>query len=475
MAVTSLWGISGNFNNLKNVVSYVNNPEKITDTANYANLHQIDGVNQYAANELKTEKREFVSCLNLSGADSAAREMWDTKEFWQEVTGQNIKTGGRLCYHGYQSFAAGEVDAKTAHEIGIKMARELWGDRFQVVVATHCNTGHYHNHFVINSVSDVDGNKFYNSKEDYRKMRETSDRLCREYGLSVIEKATGKRRSRGEWEAEKDGRPTIRSVIRRDIDSAIANSASPNRFYAEMRNLGYIIITKTKDGGKLKHPKLIPSGGERAYRFDNLDPDGNYTLEKIFERIRSGKERNGKWDDTKQPYYGYYTLSRKYKGIPSVLFGYVFHLHIIAYRPVNRFPVPPYVRESVKYVNRFIEQGNLTAREHIVTYDDLNRYREKLKAEISALAGERTLLAREITKLAKGGGNAEKLDLSRKRREEVNEKIGKLRHDLKLCDEIAERTERIAEQEKILRQQEEKLQKGDDLNERGNRSGREPR
>lgn len=65
--------------------------------------------------------------------------------------------------------------------------RSCGGGRFEVVVATHCNTGHYHNHFVINSVSWVDGKKFYNSPADYARMREVSDRLCREYAISVIE------------------------------------------------------------------------------------------------------------------------------------------------------------------------------------------------------------------------------------------------------------------------------------------------
>ena len=106
------------------------------------------------------------------------------------------KEDGRVCYHGYQSFKADEVDANTAHNIGVALARELWGDRFQVVIATHCNTGHYHNHFVINSVSDVDGLKFYNSPEDYRHMREVSDRLCREARISVIENPDGKRKRR---------------------------------------------------------------------------------------------------------------------------------------------------------------------------------------------------------------------------------------------------------------------------------------
>ena len=100
--------------------------------------------------------------------------------------------GGRVCFHGYQSFQADEVTAEIAHQIGVKLAQELWGDRFEVVVATHCNTGHYHNHFVLNSVSFADGLKFDNTPADYARMREVSDRLCREYAISVIENPGGR-------------------------------------------------------------------------------------------------------------------------------------------------------------------------------------------------------------------------------------------------------------------------------------------
>ena len=119
---------------------------------------------------MKTEKRAYVTCLNLHSEETAAQEFMETKRLMHNE-------GGRSCYHGYQSFKADEVDASTAHSIGVALAQELWGDRFQVVIATHCNTGHYHNHFVINSVSDVDGKKFYNSPADYRRMRAVSDRL----------------------------------------------------------------------------------------------------------------------------------------------------------------------------------------------------------------------------------------------------------------------------------------------------------
>ena len=70
------------------------------------------------------------------------------------------------------------------HEIGVELARELWGDRFQVIVATHLNTKHFHNHFVFNSVSFCDGNRFHFCNEAYRNLRETSDRLCKEHDPS---------------------------------------------------------------------------------------------------------------------------------------------------------------------------------------------------------------------------------------------------------------------------------------------------
>ena len=138
------------------------------------------------------------------------------------------------------------MDADTAHSIGVALARELWGDRFQVVIATHCNTGHYHNHFVINSVSDVDGKKFYNSPADYRRMREVSDRLCREAKISVIEYPADRRANYGEWLAEKNGKPTMRSRIREDIDRAILASTTEREFQRVMKEMGYEVITKRR-------------------------------------------------------------------------------------------------------------------------------------------------------------------------------------------------------------------------------------
>lgn len=133
MAVTSIWPIKGR---VDQVINYARNPKKTTERSydELAALHSIDGVVEYAADDMKTEYRSYVSCLNCKEADAAAQFM-ETKRLWG-------KLDGRVCYHGYQSFRADEVTAETAHEIGVRLAEELWGDRFEVVVATHCNTGH---------------------------------------------------------------------------------------------------------------------------------------------------------------------------------------------------------------------------------------------------------------------------------------------------------------------------------------------
>lgn len=135
MAVTSIWPIHGR---VDKVIDYVRNPEKTTEAGlpELASLHAVEDVVEYAADEMKTERRSYVSCLNCR-EDTAAAQFMETKRLWG-------KSGGRVCYHGYQSFKADEVTAETAHEIGVRLAEELWGGRFEVVVATHCNTGHYH-------------------------------------------------------------------------------------------------------------------------------------------------------------------------------------------------------------------------------------------------------------------------------------------------------------------------------------------
>lgn len=140
MATTGIWKIGSR---LDNVLKYTTNIEKTNNMEYskepYCNLHNVI---EYVEADYKTEKQFYVTGINCS-SDRALEEMLITKERFH-------KTKGILGFHAFQSFKEGEVTPELAHEIGIKLAEEMWGDRFEVVVSTHLNTKHYHNHFVIN-------------------------------------------------------------------------------------------------------------------------------------------------------------------------------------------------------------------------------------------------------------------------------------------------------------------------------------
>jgi hypothetical protein len=183
MATTSIWAVRGW---LGSVILYTENPEKTTNPAYYESKgfsgEEIDGLADliaYAKRDDATIQQQLVTGVNCDTA-TAREEMMSVKARFG-------KTDGIVAYHGYQAFKPGEVAPEQAHEIGIKLAQRLWGDRFQVVVATHVDKEHIHSHFVVNSVSFIDGKKYHRTKADYAQIRETSDELCCEYGLSVIE------------------------------------------------------------------------------------------------------------------------------------------------------------------------------------------------------------------------------------------------------------------------------------------------
>ena len=162
-----------------------------------------------------------------------------------------------------------------AHEIGLRLAKALWGEKYQVLVATHLDkSNHLHNHFVVNTVSFIDGIKYHRTEKDYYDMQRESDRLCREYGLSVIEHPQrGKSKHYGEWRAEQEGRPTYLSLIKADVDAAIRQSMTERQFFYHLRQMGYDIkvgkdIT-VRAPGRDSGRKLMRNLGE-AYSLENI-------------------------------------------------------------------------------------------------------------------------------------------------------------------------------------------------------------
>lgn len=170
-----------------------------------------------------------MSGINCSPATARDEMLAVKKRFGKE--------DGTVAYHGYQSFAPGEATPELAHEIGVKLATRLWGDRYQVIVATHLDKeNHLHNHFVVNTVSFADGIKYHRTRKDYHEMHTVSDELCREYGLSVIEHPQqGRGKQYGEWRAEQEQRPTWRGLIRADIDEAVRQAMTERQFFDALR------------------------------------------------------------------------------------------------------------------------------------------------------------------------------------------------------------------------------------------------
>ena len=467
MAVTSIWPIKGR---VDQVINYARNPEKTHEKEKLSKLHEIEGIIEYATDEMKTETRSYVTCLNLTSEETAAKE-------FMEVKRQYGKEGGRVCYHGYQSFKADEVDADTAHRIGVALAKELWADRFQVVIATHCNTGHYHNHFVINSVSDIDGKKFYNSPEDYRHMREVSDRLCREARISVIDHPDGRKKNYGEWVAEKNGKPTVRGTIRADIDRAILASTTERDFLRVMKEMGYEIRTKTAKGNPLEHPIVIPYRSKQHFRLDKLGE--YYELDSIKQRIQNNIRKKVPFpevtEDIHAPFYHYKEKAQKATGLYALYLYYCYELHIIVHKPASIKKVSLFLREDVRKLDQYIAQADFLGRTGIKTAEELKSYKSEKEAQVVSLEEERKGLKNKQRQCTRR--NDEKGAAKIKAQVDVlTSELSACRKEIKFCAAIAERSARVQENLEELRQQEsERKEKSTDelLVRRSGRTGRE--
>ena len=378
MATTAIWKVKGN---LGRVVGYAANPDKTENPAFTAqDLQGLRDVMDYATQDYKTERQHYVSGINCA-PEIARNEM-------QMVKQQYGKEGGIIAYHGYQSFAPGEVTPEQAHEIGEELARRLWGDRFQVVIATHLDREHIHNHFVLNSISFVDGKKYNDCKATYALMRQTSDQLCREHGLSVIENPEqGRTMSRDTWEAEQKGRPTWYGQIRQDVDSCITRSFLFEHFIANLKKQGYEVKTG-------KYIAVRPPGRERFVRLKTLGD--NYTEEMIRQRIRDHERTSLYHRPLSWPkrYYKTRGKSRKLTGFRALYYHYLYLLG-----KLQKPTAPPKRRrynmaEVIKF-DRYVEQAKLLMKYKVDTWDQFYTLAGAIQGEIDALADQRKELYRQ--------------------------------------------------------------------------------
>ena len=432
MATTGFWPVRGR---LKEVINYANNPDKTT-AKEYLDEDLYAAI-RYVENDDKTDQTMFVSGINCS-KHNAYNEMIAVKRRFGE-------RGKNIAYHGYQSFAAGEVTPAEAHQIGMETARQMWGARYQVVVTTHLNTDNIHNHFVINSVSFVDGKKFRNGIGDRLELRKISDTICAARNKSVIQSHKFYSNKKEYW-IRNSGKLTHREILRRDVDEAITNSGSFKEIEYCMKNLGY----RFERDFYYDHPSVIADGWKRAIRISSLGE--NYTKERIRERCRENQVGPIMNTIYNAPYkrkplliieYEWRRLERM--DTVQVLFALFIELLKICtgnnIEEKHNRPLSPMMRAEVQKLDKYIEEYKLLCDNHIESPKELLSFQEVLSSRISELEQERYALRLKLRRTKTPEEDA----TLKEQAKEITARITPLRKELKVALRIEEHIPKIHE------------------------------
>ena len=413
---------------MKDVIDYAENPDKTTDQK-----HLDDDLYRalsYTQNDEKTDQKMYVSTINCPKHNPYGAMISTKKQFG--------KMGGNVAYHGFQSFKPGEVTPEEAHKIGMKTAKQMWGDEYQIVVTTHLNTDSLHNHFVINSVSFKTGRKFENHVSDHYKLREISDAICREYNKSVLENTGFYCGEKKAYWVRKNGGQTHRDMLRKDINEALSMTASYAAFCRYLEGLGYH-FTRDRNGN---HPALIAPGWQRAVRLDRLGE--KYTPDAIRDRLIANQR-------LPELYVTYYPakrrtplmeLEREMKRLGRMssielmfeLFVALLKLCIGTNLSENKsVPLSPQLREEVRKLDQYDEDTRFLCKYHIGTAEELSAFREETIQKIHALVQERNGIYNKIRRATE----PTKTEL-KEQAKTISLQIAPLRKELKCADRIWE-------------------------------------
>ena len=275
-------------------------------------------------------------------------------------------------------------------------------------------------------------------------MREVSDRLCREYGLSVIKHPEGKGKSYSEWEAERNGKPTYRSRIRQDIDRAISMSLTEEEFFDVLGEMGYELKIKSRNGNYLQRPSLRPENAQRFFRFDRLGDD--YNLDEISNRILENIRREDPFPEADQEkirsYRKEHPPSTHHKGLAALYYHYCYELHILILYPAYVSRVSHFMREDLRKMDQLDQQTRFLGENNIDTHERLNAYRCEARKQIEELKEGRSDLRNELKrKIRKGDSSG--ADTVRKQIAEVTKRIKRFQNGLVICDSVEKRSAQV--------------------------------
>ena len=390
----------------------------------------LETVLDYAMNRDKTEQDCFETALNCD-RETAYADMMDTKRRWGKTSRK------RKGYHVIQSFAPGEVAPEQAHAIGVELAQRLLADKYEVVVSTHLNKAHLHSHIVFNSVSFVDGAMYRDRIKDLlggagEGIRGTSDAICLEHGLSIIVPGEPSV-SRAEWEAQQSGKPSFRSTVRADIDTAITSAYTMRSFWGELVKMGY----QVKRYPQVTHAAVKPPGGARFLRLDKLGT--GYSEAEIFSRLTENRTGTAPPLSSHAPILPqrYFPYGRRYrvKGHLPLKAGrtrgirllYLEYLYLLR-KPTFRHKAPVSRAEVIKF-ERYQEQFYYLRKNRIDNAEQLSMQMDALQAEIDNLTDRRADLYRLHRRLPEDAACSEEIGT-------ITARLRILRRELKLCARI---------------------------------------
>ena len=409
MAVTKIWPVRGR---LDHPIAYAMNPEK-TDAKLLPD--SLEDVMNYAVNEEKTEKKFYVSGVNCNPAIARSE--------FQIVKEQYGKPGGIIVYHAYQSFSEGEVTPAEAHRIGMEFAKTVWGDKYQVVVATHLNTHCLHNHFVVNSVSFRDGKRC--RQKQWTELSRISDEICKEHQLSIVERH-GKGLPQQLAKAERAGAPTRLVIAREALDEGLARCCNLRELKSFLFSLGYIC----QFDGNRKYWTIRQRDWKRPIRLVRMGEQ--YTNEAIRERLRSNSPEVRKAAPvhrrvkTKKRAIVRKKTNRKIGGLRGLYCHYCYLLGYYPKRQAKFYRVSPLLRDDLLKLNYISQEAKLLQKYRIDTMEQLLLFEESISERINQLKEESKTLPPESRKVISG---------------EIKEKA----QQLALCRNIAKRSPKIKE------------------------------
>ena len=431
MATTKIWKV---IKRMDHVIDYAENKEK-TKAIEFKDNYEIivddlSNVIDYAKNSDKTEKEFYVSGINCE-SNSAYEEMQDTKKYYN-------KEDKILAFHAYQSFKEGEITPELAHKIGVQLANEMWGDRFQVIITTHLNTHCIHNHFVINSVSFKDGLKYYDNHTNYSIMRHLSDEICKEYGLSVLEeKSTKKKLNYENFYKKSLYNDTYTNNAKRDLDLAIRQAYSYEDFIYLMKKLDYEIIFRANKISIRKDPYKRNIRIERRF-------GENYSIDNIKRRILEEQAVQVPFIENVYNYrkvnfpFAKRHKKAKAKGFIALYYHYCYLLKVFPNK-VPQQKLPASIRADVSRMEELSNEAKFLYMNNIKTLDNLLNYRDETNYKINELLNQRERLWAK-RKLSKDEDDRHKIaeNIS-----SLNDKIIKLRKKVEMCEDIKSRVPKI--------------------------------